>query len=153
MRHSRRWLPAGAGCSAHRRRRNVAAPTAALQQQVLSAAAGGLHTVSSAVQGSTRLVAANIDPVVLGSTASASFKLFLICAAVGWLLKTRRIPNDTASVLSQVSIMRWTLPFACYQRSTFSFLVLLVAPTICCVDQPHLQLIAWGTLCTFASLS
>lgn len=45
----------------------------------------------------------SLDPVVLGSTTAASFKLFLVCAAVGWLLKKGRLPNVTASVLSLVS--------------------------------------------------
>ena len=43
-----------------------------------------------------------IDPVVLAATTNASFKLFLICAVVGWLLKTGRIPNSTATVMSKV---------------------------------------------------
>ena len=43
-----------------------------------------------------------IDVRVLGATVNASFKLFLICAVVGALLRSRRIPNSTATVLSQV---------------------------------------------------
>lgn len=43
-----------------------------------------------------------IDPVVLAATTNASFKLFLICAVVGWLLKSGRIPNSTATVMSKV---------------------------------------------------
>ncbi|KAL4451371.1 hypothetical protein ABPG77_009443 [Micractinium sp. CCAP 211/92] len=48
-------------------------------------------------------MAAAIDPGVLAATISASGKLLLICAAVGWLLRTGRIPNSTATVMSQVS--------------------------------------------------
>ena len=43
------------------------------------------------------------NQVVLASTCAASLKLVLICTGVGWLLRTCRIPNDTAPVLSKVS--------------------------------------------------
>lgn len=39
---------------------------------------------------------------VVAATSSASFKLIFICVAVGWLLKTSRLPKETASVLTQV---------------------------------------------------
>jgi hypothetical protein len=40
---------------------------------------------------------------VLAATTSASFKLFVICGFVGWLLHSERIPRETATVLSKVS--------------------------------------------------
>ena len=64
----------------------------------------------------------SFDPVVFGATASASYKLFLICLAVGWLLKTKKIPNETASVLSQA---RWEnsviFPLLLYYNPFFQF--------------------------------
>lgn len=63
----------------------------------IAASAGG------AALGLAAFVHDSIDPIVLASTASASFKLFLICAVVGWLLESKKIPSNTASVLSQVS--------------------------------------------------
>lgn len=39
---------------------------------------------------------------VVAATSSASFKLIFICVAVGWLLKTSRLPKETAPVLTQV---------------------------------------------------
>ena len=39
---------------------------------------------------------------VLAASASATFKLLLICALIAWLLRTHRLPADTAPVLSQV---------------------------------------------------
>ena len=45
-----------------------------------------------------------IDPQVLAATLNASTKLFIICAAVGWLLRSGRLPNSTATVLSQVGV-------------------------------------------------
>ncbi len=50
-------------------------------------------------------IKSSIDPAVLGATATASYKLFLVCAAVGWLLKTNKIPDATASVLSQACLI------------------------------------------------
>ena len=41
------------------------------------------------------------NQVVLAATCAASLKLVLICTGVGWLLRTGRIPNDTAPVLSK----------------------------------------------------
>lgn len=49
-----------------------------------------------------QFVKESIDPVVLASTTSASFKLFLICAAVRWLSETNRIPSNTSVVLAKV---------------------------------------------------
>ena len=40
---------------------------------------------------------------VVAATSSASFKLIFICVAVGWLLKTDRLPQETAPVLTQVN--------------------------------------------------
>ncbi|DBA74521.1 TPA: hypothetical protein ACH3X2_000978 [Trebouxia sp. C0005] len=40
---------------------------------------------------------------VVAATSSASFKLIFICVAVGWLLKTDRLPQETAPVLTQVA--------------------------------------------------
>ncbi|KAL3147311.1 hypothetical protein ABBQ32_002796 [Trebouxia sp. C0010 RCD-2024] len=40
---------------------------------------------------------------VVAATSSASFKLIFICVAVGWLLKTSRLPKETAPVLTQVA--------------------------------------------------
>lgn len=45
----------------------------------------------------------SFDPVVFGATATASYKLFLVCAIVGWLIQSNRLPTETATVLSQVS--------------------------------------------------
>ena len=42
---------------------------------------------------------------VLAATSSASFKLIFICVAVGWLLKTDRLPKETAPVLTQVHLL------------------------------------------------
>ena len=39
---------------------------------------------------------------MLAATSGASFKLIFICAVVGWMLKTGRLPKATASVLTQV---------------------------------------------------
>lgn len=55
-----------------------------------------------AVQAAAASLQGAIDPAVLAATTNASFKLFLICAVVGWLLKTGRIPNSTATVMSKV---------------------------------------------------
>ena len=46
---------------------------------------------------------------VVAATSSASFKLIFICVAVGWLLKTDRLPKETAPVLTQVCAVY--LPF------------------------------------------
>ena len=55
-------------------------------------------------------LAGAIDPGVLAATVSASGKLFIICSAVGWLLKTGRIPNSTATVMSQARAGSCQLP-------------------------------------------
>jgi predicted permease len=49
------------------------------------------------------LGAAALDPAVLGPALGASYKLLLICSAVGWLLRAGRLPPATAAVLSQAS--------------------------------------------------
>ena len=41
---------------------------------------------------------------IFTATISASFKLFLMCGFTGWLLQSGRIPPDSATVLSKVSI-------------------------------------------------
>ena len=46
------------------------------------------------------------NQVVLAATCAASLKLVLICTGVGWLLRSGRIPNDTAPVLSKVHIVQ-----------------------------------------------
>ena len=48
------------------------------------------------------LVRQSIDPVVLASTTSASFKLLIICMAVRWLSENGKIPSNTSVVLAQV---------------------------------------------------
>jgi predicted permease len=78
-------------------------PPVAAAAAAPAAAAAGAQALGSALQTAWRYAGSSIDPWVLGSTASATFKLFLICAAVGWLLRAGRIPNATAAVLSQVS--------------------------------------------------
>ncbi|PRW21016.1 auxin efflux carrier family [Chlorella sorokiniana] len=73
--------------------------TAALAGNGMGAAA----KAAMAVQSAAASLQSAIDPVVLAATTNASFKLFLICAVVGWLLKTGRIPNSTATVMSKIS--------------------------------------------------
>ena len=41
---------------------------------------------------------------VLGACLSASFKLIFVCVGSGWLLNSGLIPEETASVLSKVSV-------------------------------------------------
>ena len=43
-----------------------------------------------------------MDRGVLAATIGASFKLFMLCGFVGWLLHSGRIPQESATVLSQV---------------------------------------------------
>ena len=43
-----------------------------------------------------------VDRGVLAATIGASFKLFMLCGFVGWLLHSGRIPQESATVLSQV---------------------------------------------------
>ncbi|KAL4517882.1 hypothetical protein Ndes2526B_g02280 [Nannochloris sp. 'desiccata'] len=62
-----------------------------------------LTTATATAASLVTYIKGSIDPIILGATASASYKLFLVCVAVGWLLKTNKIPGATASVLSQVS--------------------------------------------------
>lgn len=67
-----------------RRRRCAAAPHAVLvPASIVGAAARMAAAVPAALAGV-------IDPAVLSATVNASGKLFLICAAVGWLLRTGR---------------------------------------------------------------
>ncbi len=55
---------------------------------------------------------------VVAATSSASFKLIFICVAVGWLLKTDRLPLETAPVLTQVNSALALSP--CYDSFTHS---------------------------------
>ena len=41
---------------------------------------------------------------VLEATVGATFKLFLVCGFVGWLLNSGRISDDTAPILSKVPL-------------------------------------------------
>lgn len=52
--------------------------------------------------GALHLVRSHIEPGVLGAAASVSVKLIMICSVVAWLLRTERIPADTATTLSKV---------------------------------------------------
>ena len=67
-----------------------------------SGGVGAAAKAAVAVQAAAASLQGAIDPAVLAATTNASFKLFLICAVVGWLLKTGRIPNSTATVMSKV---------------------------------------------------
>lgn len=89
--------------STSRRRRVMARPCAqALPGKLLGMAAKAAAAPAAAGSSLAASMAAAIDPGVLAATISASGKLLLICAAVGWLLRTGRIPNSTATVMSQV---------------------------------------------------
>ena len=97
-----------------RHRSSVARPAAALQavpQQLATAAVRAAASVPLALQQGSFLLRAALDPAVFSATVGACFKLSLICAVVGWLLKTRRIPNSTATVLSQARAT--AAPFYC----------------------------------------
>lgn len=83
-------------------RRAASHVRAALPSTLLGAAArsaaSGAGIASTAASG----LAAAIDPGVLAATMAASGKLLIICGAVGYLLRSGRIPNSTATVMSQV---------------------------------------------------
>lgn len=66
-------------------RRHTAAPATAL----------GTSAINSASK--------SIDFSILSATMTVSLKLLMICSAVGWAMKTRRLPPTTPQVLSQVS--------------------------------------------------
>ncbi|KFM25929.1 hypothetical protein F751_4181 [Auxenochlorella protothecoides] len=53
--------------------------------------------------GALHLVRSHIEPGVLGAAASVSVKLIMICSVVAWLLRTERIPADTATTLSKLA--------------------------------------------------
>jgi hypothetical protein len=74
----------------------------ALPQQLLGAAARAGTLACGAATSSCQALAAAVDPAVLAATLHASAKLLIICGAVGWLLRSGRIPNSTATVLSKV---------------------------------------------------
>lgn len=99
MRHSM-------GGQLRRRQRRPAAPpqAALLPAKLLGTAAKAAAAVPGVMQVAAGSLAAAIDPGVLGATIAASGKLLLICAAVGWLLRSGRIPNSTATVMSQVGV-------------------------------------------------
>ena len=80
----------------HRRSRS----SSAIQCSAISTIA---PTAAHAATSLFSFIRASIDPGVFAATATASYKLFLVCLTVGWLFKTNRIPPPTASVLSQVS--------------------------------------------------
>ncbi len=74
--------------------------------------------------------------VVLAATCAASLKLVLICTGVGWLLRTGRIPNDTAPVLSKARAI-------CLSSSASSINSTLLAThphsAFCCVEHAQLS--------------
>lgn len=74
-----------------------------------AAAAGAAAAAAAAAHHSGALVALLrlIDPHVLGATMGATFKLSLVCALVGWLIQTKQIPQNAASVLSKVGWGSW----------------------------------------------
>lgn len=51
----------------------------------------------------SRYMTTAVDHGILTATTKASLKLGLICAIVGWLFKTNRLPHDTSQVLSKVA--------------------------------------------------
>eukprot|EP00890_Picochlorum_soloecismus_P000275 jgi/Picsp_1/1248/NSC_04729-R1_auxin efflux carrier family len=61
------------------------------------------HVMRLGLVDTLSFVRGSIDPVVLGSTANAAFKLVLICGIVRWLSESGRIPENTSVVLAQVS--------------------------------------------------
>jgi len=63
---------------------------------LLSLRPPSLQPAAAAVQGW-------LQSGVLGAAAAASWKLLLVCLAVGWLLSRGHLPADTATVLSKVS--------------------------------------------------
>ena len=60
------------------------------------------HVMRFGLVDTVAFVRDSIDPAVLGSTANAAFKLFLICGIVRWLSQSGRIPENTSVVLAQV---------------------------------------------------
>jgi hypothetical protein len=96
------WLPPG---------RSVAALqcSSLLPQQVLGVVAGAGGALGGAIASSQQLaggVLALVDPSVLAATVSASFKLFLICMMVGWLLKVINL-WCRASMRRNMTISEW----------------------------------------------
>ncbi|KAL4443908.1 hypothetical protein ABPG75_011645 [Micractinium tetrahymenae] len=77
----------------------AAASAAALLPDTVAAASGSGITLSAAFGHLLQ----SVDPHVAGATVGASAKLAMVCALVGWLLKTGQLPASTASVLSRVS--------------------------------------------------
>jgi len=60
------------------------------------------HVMRFGLVDTVAFVRDSIDPAVLGSTANAAFKLFLICGIVRWLSESGRIAENTSVVLAQV---------------------------------------------------
>ena len=94
----------------------AAAALVALRSPLGAAAAAGLR--------------AYIDPHVLGATLGASFKLVLVVTAMAWLLRTGRLPNSTATVLSKAS-GGCCLPAAGCQADREPTIPLSRSPTTC----------------------
>lgn len=65
----------------------------------------GLGIAGAAAGGVLDLVRQSIDPIVLASTTSASFKLLIICMVVRWLSENGKIPSNTSVVLAQVCLL------------------------------------------------
>ena len=51
-----------------------------------------------------------LDGGALVATATATFKLLMLCGFVGWLLRSRRLPPDTSTTLSQVAALPMHAP-------------------------------------------
>ncbi|PSC67915.1 ABC transporter ATP-binding [Micractinium conductrix] len=68
-----------------------------------AAAAAATEVAGGGAAAALSLLLSKLDPHVLGATVGASAKLAMVCALVGWLLKTKQLPNNTASVMSKVS--------------------------------------------------
>lgn len=120
--------------SSRRRRpnRETTIVQAALPQSLMGAAARAAALVPSLAAAAT----SSIDPAVLSATVNASGKLFLICAAVGWLLRTGRIPNSTATVLSQVRLLGWLLEVAATDPNLLACFALPAAACLLPLLQP-----------------
>jgi predicted permease len=87
----------------HPSRRSISLRSRSSRSIVKATASLTVATATTTAASLVTYIKGSIDPIILGATASASYKLFLVCVAVGWLLKTNKIPGATASVLSQVS--------------------------------------------------
>lgn len=52
--------------------------------------------------GLTSALSSSLESGALLATATATFKLLMLCGLVGWLLRSRRLPPETPTTLSQV---------------------------------------------------